>query len=252
MCQNKLFTKTDSVYLKILKTEEENKMNGRKRENIPGELKSKSKLYSKSLGTQQRWSTNQRVFGDGSHQVTRNLVRTMATMYKAGIAASEPETNAFHNAKRQCNINTNRKPTLCIVGDSMIKSLKRRDINQAIQSHDVHLKTFGGAKIEDMRDYVVPTLRIKPETSIFHCGTYILKNENEERIANKIIALAVDIKKNVPNVAVSGIVFRADSPIEHKIRRVNYLVKVGVKEYDIDFISQDNIKSCHLDKWDYT
>ena len=42
---------------------------------------------------------------------------------------------------------------------------------------------------------------------------------NEERLANKIITLAVDIKKRVPNVAVSGIVFRADLQMEHKIRR---------------------------------
>ena len=205
------------------------------------------KLYSESLGTQQQWSTNQRVIEDGTHQVASSFVRTMGTMHKAGMATSE--TNAFQNVQRGSNTNTYRKPTLCIVGDSMIKSLNRRAINQAIRSHDVHLKTFGGAKIEDMRDYVVPTLRTKPETLILHCGTNNLKNENEERIANKIIALAVDIKKNVPNVAVSGIVFRADSQMEHKIRRVNYLVEVGVKEYDIAFISQDNIEAGHLDKW---
>ena len=71
------------------------------------------KLYSESLGTQQRWSTSQRAFGDGTHQVTRSFVRTMGTMHKAGIATSE--TNAFHNAQRQGNMNTNRKPTLCIM-----------------------------------------------------------------------------------------------------------------------------------------
>ena len=77
----------------------------------------------------------------------------------------------------------------------MIKSLNRRLMNQAIQSHDVQLKTFGGAKIEDMRDYVMPTLRARPEALILHCGTNNLKNENEERLANKIVALAVDIKR---------------------------------------------------------
>ena len=131
----------------------------------------------------------------------------------------------------------------------MIKSLNRRAMNQAIQSHDVQLKTFGGTEIEDMRDNVMPTLRTRPEALIIHCGTNNLKNENEERLANKIIVLAVDIKRRVPNVAVSGIVFRADMQIEHKIRRVNYLVEAGVKERDINFISQDNIEAGHLDKW---
>ena len=170
----------------------------------------------------------------------------MGTMRKVGNATSE--TNAFQNVQRRSNMNTYRKPTLCIVVDSMIKSLNRRAMNQAIQSHDVQLKTFGGAKIEDMRDYAMPTLRTGPEALILHCGTSYLKNENEERLANKIIALAVDIKKRVPNVAVSGIVFRADLQMEHKIRRVYYLVEAGVKEHDIDFISQDNIEAGHLDK----
>ena len=70
-------------------------------------------------------------------------------------------------------------------------------MNQAIQIHDVRLKTFGGAKIEDMRDYVVSTIKRKPIALIFHCGTKNLKNEDEESLANKIIALAVDIKKRV-------------------------------------------------------
>ena len=218
-----------------------------KEREYPWGAEKQEKLYSESLGTQQQRSKSQRVFGDGKHQAESNFVRTIGKMHKAGITTSE--TNAFHNVQRRGNMNTYRKPTLCIVGDSMIKSLNRRAINQAIQSHDVHLKTFGRAKIEDMRDYVVPTLRTKPESLILHCGTNNLKNENEETIANKIIALTVDIKKNVPNVAVSRIVFRADLQMEHKIRRVNYLVEVGVKEYEIDFISQDNIESGHLDKW---
>ena len=131
----------------------------------------------------------------------------------------------------------------------MIRSINRKAMNQAIRSHDVHLKTFGGARIEDMRHYVEPTLGSKPETLILHCGTNNLRNDNEENLANKIIALAVEIKKKVPSVAVSGIVFRADLEIENKRKRVNHLVEVGLKDYDIDFISQDNIKAGHLDKW---
>ena len=106
-------------------------------------------------------------------------------------------------------------------------------------------QNFWRSKIEDMRDYVVPTLRTKPEALIIHCGTINLKNENDERLANKTIAPAVDTEKRVPSVAVSEIVFRADLQMEHKVRRVNYLVEVGVKEHDIDFISQDNIEAGH-------
>ena len=121
-------------------------------------------------------------------------------MHKVGNATSE--TSAFQSLQRRSNTNTYRNPTLRIVDDSMIISLNRRAMNQAIQGHDVQMKTFGGAKSEAMQDYVVPTLRTKQEALIFHCGTNNLKNENEEGLGNKIIAFAIDIKKRVSKVAV--------------------------------------------------
>ena len=86
-------------------------------------------------------------------------------------------------------------------------------MNQAIQCHDVQLKTFRRAKIEDIRYYVVSSLRAKSETLILHSGSNNLKNENEERFVNKIIEIAVNIKKRVANIAVARIVFRADLQI---------------------------------------
>ena len=129
------------------------------------------------LGTQQQWSTSQRVIGDRTHQAASNFERTIETMHKVGNATSE--TSTFQNVQRRSNTKTDRKPTLCIVGDSMTKPLNIRAMNQAIQSHDVQLKTFGGAKIEDVRDFAMPTLRTRPEALILHYGTNNLKNENE-------------------------------------------------------------------------
>ena len=57
------------------------------------------------------------------------------------------------------------------------------------------------------------------------------------------------IKERVPNVAVSAIVLRTDLGMEYKRKRVNFLVEVGLQDYNIDFISQDNIRPEHLDKW---
>ena len=92
-----------------------------KEREYPWGAEKQEKLYSESLGTQQQRSKSQRVFGDGKHQAESNFVRTIGKMHKAGITTSE--TNAFHNVQRRGNMNTYRKPTLCIVGDSMIKSL---------------------------------------------------------------------------------------------------------------------------------
>ena len=67
---------------------------------------------------------------DPTHQAASNFERTMGTIHKGSNATSE--TNAFQNVQRLSNTNTNKLPTLCIVGDSMIKSSNRRAINQII------------------------------------------------------------------------------------------------------------------------
>ena len=181
---------------------------------------------------------------DSSSQVRRERIRKYQ-----GSEWQQPTGENSHRYSSATTREKYREPSLCIVGDSMIRSINRKAMNQAIHSHDVHLKTFGGARIEDMRYHVEPALSSNPDTLILHCGTNNLRNDNAENLANKIIALAVEVKKRVANVAVSGIIFRADLEIEHKRKRVNYLVEVGLKDYGIDFISQDNIKAAHLDKW---
>ena len=88
------------------------------------------------------------------------------------------------------------------------------------------------------------------ESLVERAGPVFFKNENEEKFASSSIALAVDIKKRVPKGPVSGIVFRADWQMQHKIRRkLLTVVEVGVNEYDIDLIPQDIIAVGHLDKW---
>ena len=72
-----------------------------------------------------------------------------------------------------------------------------------------------------MRNYVEPTLSSKLETLILDCGTNDPGNGNVENRANKIIALAVEVKKKVPNFAVSGILFRTDMEIDNRRKEVN-------------------------------
>ena len=51
-----------------------------------------------------------------------------------------------------------------------------------------------------MGGYEVLTLGTKLDALIFHCRTKNLKNENEERPANNITPLKIDIKKSLPKV----------------------------------------------------
>ena len=95
----------------------------------------------------------------------------------------------------------------------MLKNVKRREINSELQSRGIttHVKTFPGATAEDMKFYIQPALKSKPETVIVHCGTNNLRSEEPYVVARKIIDVAVQAKSHVPEVMVSALIKRADS-----------------------------------------
>ena len=98
-------------------------------------------------------------------------------------------------------------------GASMLKKLKRREINAELQSCGIttHVKTFPGATAEDMKFYMQPALKSKPETVIVHCGTNILRSEEPHVVARKIIDVAVQAKSHVPEDTLSTLIKGADS-----------------------------------------
>ena len=143
-----------------------------------------------------------------------------------------------------------RKPTLTIIGDSMVKKIRSQDINNECPSYKSYVKTFPGARIDDMFSYVEPTVNMNPSMVVLMCGTNNLRDEEPDRIANKLVDLALTVNERVDKVAVSSIVHRADSHnLEVKRKEVNRLVRESLENHGIDFIAQDNIKAQHLNKW---
>ena len=143
-----------------------------------------------------------------------------------------------------------RKPVFSILGDSMVKKIRRQDINAEVSHAKTSIKTFPGATIDQMKSYIKPAIDEKPDGIIILCGTNNLRSESPEETANKLIDLATETKKKLRDVAVSSIIKRTDShELEMKRRKVNDLVKVGLSRSNISFIEHDNIESRHLDKW---
>ena len=96
-------------------------------------------------------------------------------------------------------------------------------MKKAISSNDkVFIKSFPGAKIECMKDYVKPSLKYNPALLIVHMGTNDLRTEkSQEDIAESITNLSRDIKTNENEVVISGIVPRGDSLNEEGMK-VNF------------------------------
>ena len=144
----------------------------------------------------------------------------------AGVATTNTrqdlDTKREEKRNQQRDRNFNPKKKVVIIGDSMLKQIKRQDINYHFHDTIAHVKIFPGATSEDMKSYIEPTLKSKPDEVILHCGTNDLRNEEPQEIAEKIAEIAQGIQAREQKVTVSGLIRRANSPeLEWKRRAVN-------------------------------
>ena len=176
------------------------------------------------------------------------------TTKKLNVAAeklgdSYESNEQFQKTKNQSRMRS-RKPTVSIVGDSMIRKIRRQDINREAPRVKTSIKTFPGATIEQMKSYIRPTIEEDPDGVIIVCGTNNLRSATPEEVANKMIGLAFEVKKEINDVAISSIIRRTDSDdLERKRKHVNHLVRAGLLGTGMNFIEHDNILDNHLDKW---
>ena len=94
--------------------------------------------------------------------------------------------------------------------------------------------------------YIVPTIKMKRDAIIIHCGANDLTNDkntiqNLQSIVNKIKS-----KSSCTKIAVSSVLIRNDkNGIEHKVKGLNEKLKSFCEENLIDHLSNDNIdESC--------
>ena len=74
----------------------------------------------------------------------------------------------------------------------------------------VTVKSFSGATIENMSEYMKSILRKKPKKVILHIGTNNLRKGDAKSVADGIINLAQSIEQQCPDIEiiVSGIIIR--------------------------------------------
>ena len=75
-----------------------------------------------------------------------------------------------------------------VVGDSIVKKVKGWELSTKDDLFVV--RSFPGAKTDDMESYIKPTLKNKPEIIIIHCETNDLKNSTLQSIAENSLSLA--------------------------------------------------------------
>ena len=116
----------------------------------------------------------------------------------------------------------------------MVKHVEGWKLKKSIdQNHNVYVRSFSGAKVKCMKDYVKPCIREKnPDYVNFHVGKNELNSElAPERIAKSIIDVAKNTQSNRRVVSISGIAPRNDN-FNIKATKVNKeLSKMCARKY---------------------
>ena len=133
------------------------------------------------------------------------------------------ESSRHHSDKKNDVTPTDktRKKTVVIVGDSIVRNVPNRSLNQSLKEYFSVVKSFPGATTQDMKDYIKPNIAGKPGVVILHTGTNDLKsNQNPSDIANDIFNLAKNIKNSGTEVSISSLIPRGDR-LSKKEKKVN-------------------------------
>ena len=128
-----------------------------------------------------------------------------------------------------------------MLGDTIIQGTKPKKMQKNLANGKMFLKSFSGATVNQMTHYVKPSLEFNPDIVILHCGTNDLRSdESADVIAQRIIQLANDVKKEDNDVLISGITNRNDK-YRSKCIMVNETLKTLCHENLYEFIDNSNI-----------
>ena len=131
---------------------------------------------------------------------------------------------------------------ITIIGDSTLKDCKAFKMKNKLQPNErLYIKSFSGATVEDMTDYVRPTMKREPALCVLHAGTNDLRSDKtSSAIANDIMQLAKNMKSDSNDIMVSALVARGDK-WNAKAMEVNETLKGECAKIDMMFIEHSNI-----------
>ena len=144
--------------------------------------------------------------------------------------------------KRNKAENTKRNRSIVVLGDSLLKDIEQHRVRKGFQNNErVFVKHFSGATTNHMFSYVQPSKEFNNGLVILHCGTNDLRSEKPPlEIANEIMDLALEVKTNLNEVMVSGIVPRRDK-LNDKGKEVNNILQSLCVSKNFHYIDNSNI-----------
>ena len=134
-----------------------------------------------------------------------------------------------------------------VVGDSHLRRINRRKFDYSLVNAKSFVKSFPGAKVEELEHYVVPHLvNQKPDATIIHIGgnnvNYKdLAEVDVNKIAEDIINVGVKCANFNSEVFISSILIKRNYRVSAIIRKINDKLQELCPQYNFKYISNDDI-----------
>ena len=142
--------------------------------------------------------------------------------------------------------NVENLKSVTIIGDSTLNNINPRGISK---NGNVKISVHPGATSVDMKDYINPTIRRKPDVLIIHVGTNDLNTEIDTVANLQTTINRVKKKSSETKIIISSLLMRHDQKnIEEKVLQLNRDIKKLCEENLIDYICNKNIDNSCLGK----
>ena len=153
----------------------------------------------------------------------------------------------LHTTQQQQTAPDQNKPITVIAGDSIIQNIRGWELSKTSK---VVVKSFPGATIQDMEDYIKPLLRKEPDNIILHIGTNNVKAMEPSQIVDGICRLAKQVDEGSTNttISISGLLTRKEEDLNQKIIKVNSTMKAKCRQQGWSFLPNNNINKLSLNR----
>jgi lysophospholipase L1-like esterase len=149
------------------------------------------------------------------------------------------------NGHRQKENQSENKPNIAIVGDSMIKNINPRKLSRK----RVNKFMFPGKRAEEIASEVKNiNVQLHPTHVIIHAGTNNLPTDTGDQCVRNIKGLCSSIKEKFPKakLGVSSIILRKDIEVSSKMYQVNEDLKRLCNESGFSFIDNSIVDETGL------
>ena len=188
---------------------------------------------------------------DDDHQTTSKNTTKKTQRNQNNQSEGEKRSNTdslrTNSGSLKENDSAEGKPTVVLVGDSMIKNINPRKLSRK----RVNKFTFPGKRAEEIATEI-KIINMPAESRathvIIHAGTNNLSTDTGDECIKNIKVLCASVKEKFPKakIGVSGIVLRKDIDVSGKTHKVNEQLKLLCDQSNFTFINNSIIDESGL------